>query len=101
MYRGRVMSFLCLIDDIVMNERHGVEEFKDDPEIQNRFLILSAKSLIDNPESERPDSLSAGKDERVDIVDEFVDFFVADKPLRLLYLGLDIGLQNAVKRSLE
>jgi len=49
MHRQRVMPFLRLVDDVVMDERHGVEEFEDDPEIQNRLFILTAESLIDNP----------------------------------------------------
>ena len=95
------MPFFGLVDDIIVDERHRVEEFEDDPEIQNRLLILSAESLVGKPESIRPDPFPAGKDKGIDIVDEFVDLFIVDKLLRLLYFLLDVGLQNTVKGGLE
>jgi len=101
MHRQRVMPFLRLVDDVVVDERHGVEEFEDDPKIQNCFFVISAKSFVRNPQSKRSDSFSAGKDKGIDIFYEVIDFFVADELLRLFYLVVHIGLQNAVEGGLE
>jgi hypothetical protein len=97
----RIMPFVCLIDDIIVDKRHRVEELKDDSEIQDSFFIFSAKAFVGQSESIRSDSFPAGKNERSDIIDETIDLLIADKLFRLVYFFLDIGLQDAVEGSFE
>jgi len=78
-----------------------MQEFKDNPEVQNSFFVVSAKSFVDDSESIRPDSFSTGKNKGIDIVDKRIYFFVADELLCLIYFVMDIGLQDTVKGSFE
>jgi len=95
------MSFFGLIDDIIVDKCHRVEEFKDDTKVQDSFFIFSVKSCIDDSESVGSDSFATRKDEGIDIFDEVVDLFVVDELLGLVYFIVYVCLQYPIKGDFE
>lgn len=101
MHRHSVMSFVRLIDDIVMDKRHRMQQFKNNTKIQDGFLVLPSESHIGNHKPVWPDSFAAGKDKSIYIFDEFIDVFVVDKVLGLVDFFGDVLFQYPVECRLE
>jgi len=96
-----IVSLVCLIDDIIVNKCHRMEEFENDAKLEYCFFVGSTKSHVDQSKSIRPDSFSSREDKGRDVVDKRVYFFVIDKCFCLLNFFIDIRLQDSIKSSFE
>jgi hypothetical protein len=84
-----------------MDQRHAVQEFKNDAKLQHVFFLFASQSHIDGPETVRPDPLAAGKDKGVDISYEFIQFLICEQMLALRDFLIRIFFQDAIEGGFE